>query len=316
MKNENEILEEKNQEIIEEKSEEKPENEMLVNDFRESKIQIPKTLALKYKIIIIVAISLVIIGIATAITLTLVKKNGSDQHQGDKSDKSDDKEEDEDIKVLTPIVIEPTSEYTHCLIFLHGYDSSPEYYEPAFRDHFFFKKKKNTKIILMRAPYQIITFNKEKKTAWFDILSVPIDSTDTYNFNEATKSRKAVEKVIRKEAKLLDGKFQNIFIGGHSQGACVTLYAGYNMEERLGGVMAFSGLLFPELEIVGDKNDLKVFLGHGYKDEAVPISFHKKTVKRIEDFDGVKKYYYKNMAHKIGKDEVHDAEGFLNKTMV
>ncbi len=38
-----------------------------------------------------------------------------------------------------------------------------------------------------------------------------------------------VEKVIKQEAKLLNGKYQNIFAGGHSQGACVTLYTAYNI---------------------------------------------------------------------------------------
>ena len=306
-KNPEEKEEEKMPENTEEKtlknSEEKPENEILVNDFRESKFKEPKkTLALKYKIIIIVAISLVIIGIVTAITLIVMKQKSSD-------------DSDDDVEVLDPVVINPTSDYTHCLIFLHGYESSPEHYEPFFED-FYFKKKENTKIILMRAPYQIVSFNKENKTSWFDIITFPIDSTDSYNFTEATRSRKAVEKVIKKEAELLNGKYENIFIGGHSQGACVTLYTGYNMNELIGGVVAFSGVLFPEIEIVGDKNKLKVFLGHGFRDQAIPMTFHNETVKRIEKFEGVKKFYYEEMGHNIGDEEKRDAEGFLNNSMV
>ena len=301
MDNEIEYPEEKAEEKTKENTEENPQNEVLVNDFRESKFkESKKPLALKYKIIIIVAISLVIIGIVTVVTLIVMKPKTSD----------------DDIKVLDPVVINPTSDYTHCFIFLHGYDSSPEHYEPILRDQFFFKKKENTKIILMRAPYQIVSFNKQNKTSWFDMLHFPIDSTDSYNFAEATRSRKAVEKVIKKEAEILNGKYENIFIGGHSQGACITLYTGYNMKELIGGVVAYSGVLFPELEIVGDKNKLKVFLGHGYRDQAIPMTFHNETVKRIENFEGVQKFYYKEMGHNIGDEEKHDAEGFLNNSMV
>ena len=77
------------------------------NDFLESKFKESKnTLALKYKIIIIVAISLVIIGIVTVITLIVMKQKSSD-------------ESDVDIGVLDPVVINPTSEYTHCFVFLY-----------------------------------------------------------------------------------------------------------------------------------------------------------------------------------------------------
>ena len=296
-----EKIEEKKEDIIEEK---KPENEVLVNDFRESKFKEPKTLALKYKIIIIVAISIVIIGIVTVITLIVMKKG------------SHDKDEDEDIEVLPPVIIEPKSEYTHCIIFLHGYESSPEEYQPFFENDFFIEKKNNTKIILMRAPYQIMTFNKLNKTSWFDIIYFPLDSSTSYNFTDATRSRKAVEKVIKQEAKLLNGKYENIFIGGHSQGACTTLYTAYNMAETIGGVICFSGLLFPQATITGDKNKLKVFLGHGFGDKAIPMTFHNETIKRIENFEGVQKFYYEDMGHNIGDEEIYDAEGFLNNSMI
>ena len=57
-------------------------------------------------------------------------------------------------------------------------------------------------------------------------------------------------KLIKQEAKQLNGKYQNIFIGGHSQGACLSLYTVYSIKELLGGVISCSGVLFPEVEIV------------------------------------------------------------------
>ena len=306
MEKENENTEgkiEENKEVkIEEKHEEKPENEVLVNDFRESKFKEPKTLALKYKIIIVVAISLIIIGLVTVITLIVMKKGSHDSG-------------DDDIEVLPPVIIEPKSEYTHCIIFLHGFDNSPEKFI-SFFEEFFFKKKNNTKIILMRAPYQNMTFDKSNTTSWFDIFYFPLNAPTSYNFTDATRSRKVVEKVIQQEAKLLNGTYQNIFIGGHSQGACTTLYTAYNTAETIGGVVCFSGFLFPQATITGDKNKLKVFLGHGFRDKAIPMFFHNETIKRIENFEGVQKFYYKNMGHNIGEEEKYDAEGFLNNSMV
>ena len=232
------------------------DNQLLVN---ESNYKIPKELALKNKIIIIVVISLIIIGVVTAITLKEIQK--------------DSKPKDDDIEILPPLIVEPKSDYTHWIIFLHGYDNNPEFYEHFFEENINFNKKDNTKIILMRAPVGLVTYNQKNTTSWFDLLKFPINSTDSYNFTEATRSWKMVEKVIKQEAKLLNGKYQNIFAGGHSQGACVTLYTAYNIKELIGGVLCLSGVLFPEVKIIGDKNKLKVFLGHGYRDQAIPMTF-------------------------------------------
>ena len=293
----------------EDKIKENLENELLINDFGESKFKSLKTLASKYKIIIIVAISLIIIGLVILIAL-LAKKRGN--HDGDGGD--DDAYDD--IEVLPPIIIEPKSDYTHCIIFLHGLGSNPEDIRAYFKNKIFIKKKNNTKIIYMRAPNQIMSFNKENMNSWFDIFYFPIDSSNSYNFTDATRSRKAVEKVIRQEAKLLNGKYQNIFIGGHSQGACTTLYTAYNMIKTIGGVVCLSGVLFPEVKIEGDKKKLKVFLGHGYKDLTILMTFHNETIKRIEHYEGVQKFYYQDMGHEIGAKELYDVERFLNDSMI
>ena len=122
-------------------------------------------------------------------------------------------------------------------------------------------------------------------------------------------------KLIKQEAKQLNGKYQNIFIGGHSQGACISLYTAYSIKELLGGVISCSGVLFPEVEIVGDKSKLKVFLGHGYNDKVLPIKFHNETIKRIENFEGVEKHYYEGIGHNIGISEKLDIGKFLNEAM-
>ena len=67
-----------------------------------------------------------------------------------------------------------------------------------------------------------------------------------------------------------------------------SIYTTYNFKELLGGVLACSGILFPQGEKVGNENDLKFFLTHGDQDEAIPFGFHNETVKRIENYEGLK----------------------------
>ena len=266
----------------------------------------------KYKLIIIIAISFIIVGIITVTVLILLKKDNSNNNEHE----DDDDEEEDPIEVLPPIIINPTEEYTHCIIWLHGLDNSPENFQKLFGEEIPFIKQNNTKIILMRAPYQNVTYWGNNMTSWFDLFTFPIDDPDCYNFTDVNNSRRMLAKVIRQEAKLLKGKYQNIFVGGHSQGACISLYTAYNLKKLIGGVLACSGILFEQAEIVGDKNKLKVFLAHGDKDQAIPFVYHKETVKRIENFEGVKKFYYEGHGHSIADFEKVDMGGFLNDSMI
>ena len=284
--------------------------EYLVQDNQVTKTSEP--MQFKYKLIIIIAISFIIVGIITVTVLILLKKDNSNNNE-----QEDDEDEEEDpIEVLPPIIINPTEEYTHCIIWLHGLDNSPENFQKLFGEEIPFIKQNNTKIILMRAPYQNVTYWGNNMTSWFDLFTFPIDDPDCYNFTDVNNSRRMLAKVIRQEAKLLKGQYQNIFVGGHSQGACISLYTAYNLKKLIGGVLVCSGILFEQAEIVGDKNKLKVFLAHGDKDQAIPFVYHKETVKRIENFEGVKKFYYEGHGHSIADFEKVDMGGFLNDSMI
>ena len=284
--------------------------EYLVQDNQVTKTSEP--MQFKYKLIIIIAISFIIVGIITVTVLILLKKDDSNNNEHE----DDDDEEEDPIEVLPPIIINPTEEYTHCIIWLHGLDNSPENFQKLFVEEIPFIKQNNTKIILMRAPYQNVTYWGNNMTSWFDLFTFPIDDPDCYNFTDVNNSRRMLAKVIRQEAKLLKGQYQNIFVGGHSQGACISLYTAYNLKKLIGGVLACSGILFEQAEIVGDKNKLKVFLAHGDKDQAIPFVYHKETVKRIENFEGVKKFYYEGHGHSIADFEKVDMGGFLNDSMI
>lgn len=259
--------------------------------------QISKKLKLIILISMIIAILILIILI---IFIFLKVKNEKD---------------DEDKKEDTSIIINPTSKYTHCIIWLHGLDNYPENFRDLFTKEINIPHKNNTKIILMRAPLMKMTYNGNNETSWFDIIRFPLNSSDTYNFEDAKKSSNILKNYIHQEAKIL-GNYRNIFIGGHSQGACISLYSGYNLENLIGGVIVCSGILFPQGEIFGDKQNLNVFLAHGDQDKAIPFEFHKQTVERIINYKGVQKYYYEGHGHSISDQEKKDIEYFLNNTML
>ena len=257
----------------------------------------------KNKMILIIIIIIFLILITLLIILLLSNKT------------EEDKKDNNDSTIPTPIYINPKDNYTHCIIYLHGLDNKPENFIDLFTKDIILNNINNTKIILLRAPKMIMTYNKENLTSWFDILSFPLDSKNTYNFEDVKKSSNTLRNIIEQEAKIL-GDYQKIYIGGHSQGAIVSLYTGYNFEKLIGGVIVCSGFLVEQGEIVGNKNNLNVYLGHGDKDQAIPLEYHKETIKRIEKYDGVKKYYYEGHGHAIITEEKKDIEDFLNKLII
>lgn len=260
----------------------------------------------KLKTIIILSAVLVLILLVVLFILIFVVFGTTESGEDD----SDDDEIDDGS-----IIIYPTDTYTHCIIWLHGLDNLPNYFVDLFTKDIILSKIKNTKIILMRAPNTTVSYFEYNTTSWFDIYSFPINDSDTYNFDDAKISSEKVQKRIEREAKKLGGKYENIFIGGHSQGACVTLLTGYTVNYVLGGVLACSGIFFPQAEIVGNKNNLKVMLGHGYNDTAIPLSYHNETVERISNFTGVERHYYPDQAHNIGDEEKKDMGKFLDENM-
>ena len=252
----------------------------------------------KYKSFIEIAIIIyILISIAFIKILLIATEN--------KSDKS---------KISQILInINPGNKYTHCIIWLHGLGDRPENMVDFFTKDIIINKLNSTKIILLRAPLMKMTYyyKNKKLTSWFDIFSFPLNSRDKYNFEDAKRSSNFLRNIIEKEANIL-GDYQKIFIGGFSQGACISLFTALNFEKLLGGVIACSGFLFEQTEIIGNKKILNIYIGHGDKDKIIPLDFHKETIKRIEEYEGVKKYYYNGSGHSINKNEKKDIEKFLN----
>ena len=77
------------------------------------------------------------------------------------------------------------------------------------------------------------------------------------------------------------------------------LYIVYTADYLLGGVISLCGILFPQIDKIENKEELKTFLGHVKKDKQVPFDFQIKTIERISNYKGVEKYYNEHQTHFI-----------------
>ena len=203
--------------------------------------------------------------------------------------------------------------HTHLLIFLHGFGDYAKSYEGFFEQESILPKNVSVKIILLQAP---ISFSGMFPVpSWFNITQFPIVSEKCYDFKEAQNNAKIIENIIEEEVKFLDGKYENIYVGGFSQGACLSLYTGLTYKHLLGGVLSFSGALFAQTKILESNKDLKIFLGHGLEDDVIPYKVHLESLKPIENFNGLNKSYIPKHAHGIHPQEIKDAKTFLEKSM-
>ena len=205
--------------------------------------------------------------------------------------------------------------YTHVIIFLHGLGDRAQSYIDFFLSQKVLPSDIPIKIVLLQSPYKRVIFDMPIATSWFKISSFPLVSKECYNFNEAENSKKNIEKVIHEEAKLIGGKYENIYIGGFSQGGCLSLLVGLTFEHLLGGVICLSGYLFSEIEIKEDKKNLNIFVGHGEADDVITYLTSMEEMKRIENFKGFEKHSYPEKGHTITLEEIDQIRNFLSNRM-
>ena len=235
------------------------------------------------------------------------------------SKKDNDNNKDNNNIDPSHLYFEPSSGiHTHTLIIMPGLGNRPENFARVFREYISFNKKNTTKLIMLRSQLHDVTvFNGTKNYSWFDIYTFPINSPNTYNFEELKKSSNLLKEIIEEEAGILGKNYEKIIIGGHSQGAMVSLYTGYSFKNKLGGVISWSGALPPikREDISNEKESLNVFFGYGDNDTIITPEYFIESIEEIKNFNGLNIAIYPNETHFVCAKEVEDTGIFLDKIM-
>lgn len=148
--------------------------------------------------------------------------------------------------------------------------------------------------------------------AWYDVPGRSIDENE-----DARGIRESAKRV----AQLIDeieaqGIPRNrIVLGGFSQGAAISLFAGLRMERPIGGVAALSGYLplaghlFSEATPGGRRTP--IFLAHGEFDSVVPPVMAARSAEVISQVDPAMIARTYPMDHELCQEEMHDLAAFL-----
>jgi len=109
---------------------------------------------------------------------------------------------------------------------------------------------------------------------------------------------------------------ENIFLGGFSQGACLTLEYVTRNAGRYGGVVAFTGGLIGDKiyseNYSGDFDGTPIFIGTSDPDPHVPVTRVNETTGILESMHAkVTTKIYPNMGHTISRDEIEKANTLI-----
>ena len=173
------------------------------------------------------------------------------------------------------------------LIFIHGLGDSAENISTIFSEDA--TVPPNTKVICVQAPYKQISKYNEKMNTWFDFTSGLFEHKG-YSYDDVETNAKMIFEIIEEEVKQYNSNCKNIFVGGFSQGCCMSLYIAFKFPYQLGGIIGLSGMLFYELndkELLNKRKNIPIFIGHGYKDNIVNYTKAMKTYENLKEFDNI-----------------------------
>ncbi len=218
----------------------------------------------------------------------------------------------EDILVVSPRRREGCESLA--VVWMHGMGVSNRDFE-SFSDEILEFGGPVCRFILPNAPYRELTGRPGYPLrAWYDFPSFRIDDQE-----DACGIRESAERVMKLiDDFVADGVPRSrIVLGGFSQGAAISLYAGLRAAAPIGGIVALSGYLplagrlFSEATAAGRATP--VFMAHGEFDSVVSPMIAEHGAEVIREVDSRLIWRTYPMEHELCAEEMEALAQFLNR---
>ena len=214
------------------------------------------------------------------------------------------KRENRDI-ILSP----KEAKHKTTLIWLHGLGDSANGYLDLFlgRES---PSNKEMKVILMTAPESPVTINSGMiMNSWYDI-----NFQNNISEKEVEVNSKRIHEYYKKEIESIESK--NIFIGGFSQGSCMSLYFTLNYDVYIGGTICLSGYAFQFINKTNNKNKKpKILTFHGNYDEVIPEANASQSYKILMQDNPNFHYSTYDIQHTICIEQLYEMKKFFNNCL-
>lgn len=219
-------------------------------------------------------------------------------------------------EIIDSLILEPEGKADSAIIMLHGLGADGSDFG-HFREELIASGAplESTRMVLPNAPYIPISMNNGyEMRGWFDLYS--LESRDREDAEGIKKTFQLIRRLISEEESKGIPR-DRIFLGGFSQGCCMTLYAAVQLDKPIGGFFGLSGYLplidKEEVEHVGSAIKSPIFIGYGEEDSVVPPAFTQISVSYLRKLgaDKLSAHGYPGLQHSIDLDEIGDLADFL-----
>eukprot|EP00446_Apocalathium_sp_SHHI-4_P040471 CAMPEP_0177345256 /NCGR_PEP_ID=MMETSP0368-20130122/28549_1 /TAXON_ID=447022 ORGANISM="Scrippsiella hangoei-like, Strain SHHI-4" /NCGR_SAMPLE_ID=MMETSP0368 /ASSEMBLY_ACC=CAM_ASM_000363 /LENGTH=245 /DNA_ID=CAMNT_0018806817 /DNA_START=1 /DNA_END=738 /DNA_ORIENTATION=- len=198
-------------------------------------------------------------------------------------------------------------QHTATVLMLHGFgDSAAGWFEPAM---FWAQRLPHVRFVLPTAPVS----NTMGTTSWFDFGGGDMAST----FDASVR---ALGALIQQEEAVVGAGC--IVVAGFSQGGALAYHLGLTRAgQRLGGVVAMSTFLLPEVDskFSADARETPILICHGTADDRIPggADGARRARERLVKFgvSNVELKIYEGMGHSATDGELLDILQWLRHTL-
>ncbi len=188
------------------------------------------------------------------------------------------------------LTIGSLSNNSTCLVWFHGYGSNNWSFEPSMK---LINMLLDEKLFIIMPNAPIV----DGKRSWYP-LPVSHEKGITEDYEGLCNSQTDVCNLVKKYVKEND-----VFVGGFSQGAALSLSLLFNKLINVKGCIALSGYM-PNANIYNamDIQDADIFMSHGYKDEAILFKSYEKSIAFVKSKTEKVTTYTGNFGHTITKE--------------
>lgn len=210
------------------------------------------------------------------------------------------------------VIIEPTAEHTHSVVWLHGLGADGHDFVPIVAE-LQLSKSANTRFIFPHAQIMPVSLhNGIPLRAWYDISGIaPLQ----YDEAGAKKSRQRIANILDTEqANGIDSR--HIVLAGFSQGGSLALITALTYPQPLAGIIALSTFV-PE-QVLTQSHTLynqqtPIFIAHGNHDSMVPYRLGKHCYELLSNHHYTVEWHEYAMDHSVCLDEIRDLKTFFSQ---
>ena len=217
---------------------------------------------------------------------------------------------------LERITVEPKSQATSCIIWLHGLGDSGAGFAPIV-PVLSLPQEHTIRFVFPHAPEQAVTINQGAvMRSWYDIKSM--DLHNRADLKDVQASEEMIHHLIQEQ--LDNGIASNkIILAGFSQGGVMSLFTGLRYPKKLAGILAMSCYLAngdqlpPQLSKANKQTP--ILQHHGEQDEVVPFDAGKMANRLLLKNGYQVEWESYAMPHTLIAEQLTDISHWIQKTL-